>query len=308
MKTVLSALLASQFCVWSAFAQQPCKSTVVGDLHIARFQSKMYGEWFKVRVWLPPGYNDAENAKRKYPTLYLLDGQTAFDECTAFHGEHELQVDEAVTKLIDEHAIPPMIVVGVDSTHHRDYQYSPYPSSVTDPAAPEPIGKQLPRFFADEVIPFVSARYRVSDEAAHTGIGGASLGGAAALYLALRRPDLFGLALLQSPTLLLGNGQFLRDTTSLARGPDRVAIGVGTAELDFPDIEQWLAPRRLTRAEAESGMVTMAQALASNLKGAYINHPKVLLVIEPNANHSTVFWARRMPQAIRFLFEDSGSK
>lgn len=308
MKTVLSALLASQFCVWSAFAQQPCKSTVVGDLHIARFQSKMYGEWFKVRVWLPPGYNDAENAKRKYATLYLLDGQTAFDECTAFHGEHELQVDEAVTKLIDEHAIPPMIVVGVDSTHHRDYQYSPYPSSVTDPAAPEPIGKQLPRFFADEVIPFVSARHRVSDEAAHTGIGGASLGGAAALYLALRRPDLFGLALLQSPTLLLGNGQFLRDTTSLARGPDRVAIGVGTAELDFPDIEQWLAPRRLTRAEAESGMVTMAQALASNLKGAYINHPRVLLVIDPNANHSTVFWARRMPQAIRFLFEDSGSK
>ena len=37
-----------------------------------------------MRVWLPPGYNDPDNAKRKYPTLYLLDGQTAFDECTAF--------------------------------------------------------------------------------------------------------------------------------------------------------------------------------------------------------------------------------
>jgi enterochelin esterase-like enzyme len=308
MKTLLCVLLAGQFCAWSAFAQQPCKSTVVGDLHIARFQSRMYGESFKVRVWLPPGYNDSDNAKRKYPTLYLLDGQTAFDECTAFHGEHELQVDEAVTKLIGEHAIPPMIVVGVDSTRHRDSQYSPYPSSVTDPEAPEPIGQQLPHFFADEVIPFVSTRYRVSDEAAHTGIGGVSLGGAAALYLALRRPDLFGLALLQSPTLLLGNGQFLRDTTSLARGPDRVAIGVGTAELDFPNIEEWLAPRRLTRAEVESGMVTMAQALASNLKGAYINHPKVMLVIDPNANHSSVFWAHRMPDAIKFLFEDSGSK
>lgn len=308
MRTCLAALLASQFCILTVLAQESCKPTVVGDLQIVRFQSKMYGEWFKVRVWLPPGYKDTENAKRKYPTLYLLDGQTAFDECTAFHGEHELQIDEAVTKLIGEHAIPPMIVVGVDSTRHRDYQYSPYASSVTDPGAPEPIGKQLPRFFADEVIPFVSARYRVSDEAAHTGIGGVSLGGAAALYLALRRPDLFGLALLQSPTLLLGNGQFLRDTTSLVRGPDRVAIGVGTAELDFPDIEQWLAPRRLTKTEAESGMVAMTQALASNLKGAYINHPKVLLVIDPNANHSSVFWARRMPEAIKFLFEDSGDK
>lgn len=300
---VAAQLLAVSF----AFAQQPCKSTVVGDLRIARLQSKMYGESFGVRVWLPPGYRDAENAKRKYPTLYMLDGQTLFDECTAFHGEHELQVDETVTKLIGEHAIPPMIVVGVDSTHHRDYQYSPYPSSVTDPAAPAPIGKQLPRFFADEVIPFVAARYRVSDDAAHTGIGGVSLGGAAALYLALNRPDLFGLALLQSPTLLLGNGQFLRDTTSLARGPDRVAIGVGTSEMNFPNIEEWLAPRRLKRTEAESGIVAMTEALAANLKGTYINHPKVLLVVEPNANHGSVFWAHRMPEAIKFLFEDSGS-
>jgi hypothetical protein len=145
MRTCLAALLASQFCV-CAFAQRPCKSTVVGDLHIARFQSKMYGETFKVRVWLPPGYNDTDNAKREYPTLYLLDRQTAFDECTAFHGEHELQIDEAVTKLIGEHAISPMIVVGVDSTRHRDYQYSPYPSSVTDPAAPEPIESNFRAF------------------------------------------------------------------------------------------------------------------------------------------------------------------
>ena len=302
----LLTLLGTLLLAWNVvLAQQPCKSTVVGDLHITHLRSKMYGETFGVRVWLPPAYGDADNAKRKYPTLYMLDGQTLFDECTAFRGEHELQVDETVTKLIGAHAIPPMIVVGVDSTHHRDYEYSPYRSSVTDPAAPEPIGKRLPRFFADEVIPFVSARYRVTDDAAHTGIGGVSLGGAAALYVGLNRPDLFGLVLLQSPTLLLGNGQFLRDTSLLARGPDRVAISVGTTELDFPDIEQWLAPRRLKRSEVDSGMVAMAQALASNLKSAYINRPKVLLVIEPNANHSSASWARRMPEAIKFLFEGS---
>lgn len=141
----------------------------------------------------------------------------------------------------------------------------------------------------------------MSDDAAHTG-------GAAALYLALNRPDLFGLALLQSPSLLLGNGQFLRDTSSLVRDPDRVAIGVGTSEMNFPNIQEWLAPRRLKRTEAESGIVAMTEALAANLKGAYINHPKVLLVVEPNANHSSVFWARRMPEAIKFLFEDSSDQ
>ncbi len=142
MKIIPFAFVLS--AVSMAFAEQPCKSTVVGDLHIEHFQSKMYGTSMTVRVWLPPGYADASNEKQKYPTLYMLDGQNAFDECTAFHGEHELQIDEAVTKLIGERKIQPMIVVGVDSTHRRDYEYAPYSSPVTDPRAPEPIGKRLP--------------------------------------------------------------------------------------------------------------------------------------------------------------------
>lgn len=66
------------------------------------------------------------NATRKYPTLYFLDGQNAFDECPAFHGEHELRIDESLTRLIAENKVPPMIVVGIDSTHDRDYEYEPY--------------------------------------------------------------------------------------------------------------------------------------------------------------------------------------
>jgi len=140
---------------------------------------------------------------KKCPTLYILDGQNAFDECTAFHGEHELQVDETVTKLISARKIPPIVVVGIDSSTERSHEYSPYRDPISAPRAPEPMGKQLPSFLADEVLPFISSRYRVSDEPAHTGIGGASL--AASFYVALNRPDLFRLALIESPNLLLGN-------------------------------------------------------------------------------------------------------
>jgi len=295
------------FVVSAGFAQQPCKSTVVGDLHIEHLESKTYGTSITVRVWLPPGYGDATNDKHRYPTLYLLDGQTAFDECTAFKGEHELQIDETVTRLIGEHKIPPIIVVGIDSTQHRSYEYSPYKDTIADAGAPEPIGKRLPAFFTDELIPFVAARYHVSNDAARTGIGGTSLGGAAALYVSLNRPDLFGLALLQSPTLMLGNGQLLRDTTSLARAPDRVAIGVGNTELNFPKITEWLGPMRLTEKDAEAGIAKMTETLASNLRAAYLKRPEVMLVVEPNANHSSVYWAHRMPEAISFLYGDSGT-
>jgi enterochelin esterase-like enzyme len=47
----------------------------------------------------------------------MLDGQNAFDQCTTFKGEQELKIGETVTRLIAEHVIAPMIVVGVDSTH-----------------------------------------------------------------------------------------------------------------------------------------------------------------------------------------------
>jgi len=306
MKIIPLLALAAQLAISDlCLAQQPCKSTVVGDLHIEHFVSKIYGRPITVRIWLPPGYDDSANAQHKYPTLYLLDGQGAFDECTAFKGEHEGQVDETVTRLIGEHKIPPIIVVGIDSTEHRAYEYSPYKDTITDARAPEPIGKQLPSFIADEVIPFVSSRYRVSDSAAQTGIGGASLGGSAALYVSLTRSDLFGLALIQSPNLLLGNGQLLRDTAMVARAPDRIVIGVGTTELNFPGIDGYLASLRLTRAEAEAGGGRMNRTLASNLQAAFMKHSQVKLVVEPGANHSSESWARRFPDAISFLYGDA---
>ena len=121
MKGLLVFSLAAQLSVVvAAMAQVPCKSTVVGDLHIEHFQSKIFDRMITVRVWLPAGYGDVTEAATKYPTLYMLDGQNAFDQCTAFKGEQELQIDEAVTRLIAEHAIAPMIVVGIDSAVRRD--------------------------------------------------------------------------------------------------------------------------------------------------------------------------------------------
>jgi enterochelin esterase-like enzyme len=295
---IAAQLAISGFC----FAQQPCESTVVGDLRVEHFDSKMYGRQMTVRVWLPPGYSDPANAPRKYLVLYLLDGQTLFDECTAFKGEHELQVDETVTRLIGQHKIPPIVVVGVDSTDRRSYEYSPYKDTITDARSPEPIGKQLPSFFADEVLPLVSSHYRVSGSAAQTGIGGTSLGGSAALYISLTRPDLFGLALIESPNLGLGNGQLLRDTQMLARAPDRITIGVGSTELNLPGIESYLSSLRLTRAEVEAGGVSMNETLASNLKAAFIKKPDVALVVQQGANHSSESWSHRIPDAIAFLY------
>jgi hypothetical protein len=85
--------------------------------------------------------------------------------------------------------------------------------------------------------------------------------------VALDRPDVFRLALIESPNLLLGNGQLLRDTISIARAPDRIAIGIGSTEVNFPNIEQHLGPLGLNERDTDPGYVRMVETLASNLKG-----------------------------------------
>jgi hypothetical protein len=78
MKCLFVLSLATQLSVVvAAMAQAPCKSTVVGELHIEHFQSKIFDRMISVRVWLPAGYDDVTEATAKYPTLYMLDGQNA---------------------------------------------------------------------------------------------------------------------------------------------------------------------------------------------------------------------------------------
>lgn len=283
-------------------AQVKCSPTVSGDLRIESLQSVTYGDTRTMRIWLPVGYDSAENAQERYPVLYMFDGQTLFDACTAFKGEQELEVDETLTRLIQNNTVPPMIVVGMDSGSRRTHEYRPYRDTVADPTAPEPVGKELPAFVVNEVMSHVSARYRVTADPTQTGIGGTSLGAIAALYVLLNRSDRFGIGLLESPSVPLGNGQMLRDTAFLARGPERVSIGVGSTELAVPQGEKFAAQLRIPLAVANAGFAKMVEALAGNIRAAYLNRPEVTLVVEPNANHTSASWARRLPQAVTVLY------
>ena len=131
----IAPFLCLGLAAFTSFGQTPCKSTLMGELRVAGMKSDIYGASITIRIWLPADY--ARNPDRRYPTLYMLDGQTLFDECTAFSGEHELRLDETVAGLVADGKIPPPIIVGIDSTSHRDYEYAPYNNPVTDADKPE---------------------------------------------------------------------------------------------------------------------------------------------------------------------------
>src|ERR1035438_884449 len=83
-----------------------------GDLRLHEFHSRIFQNTRFLRVWLPPGYDDPANRNRRYPALYLNDGQNLFEAAISFTGV-EWQVDETSDRLIREGVIPPLILRGL---------------------------------------------------------------------------------------------------------------------------------------------------------------------------------------------------
>src|SRR5258708_22830835 len=79
---------------------QHASCTATGDLEIVPFESAVFPTPRSLRILLPHGYRLRRNRNRRYPVLYLNDGQDLFDVCTALFRPEEWRVDETVGALI----------------------------------------------------------------------------------------------------------------------------------------------------------------------------------------------------------------
>jgi enterochelin esterase-like enzyme len=105
MKKCLLIVLISSITV-IAQAQIPVR--VSGTIKVIASFASNYVPARTIAVWLPEDYDST----RKYPVLYMHDGQNLFDSTVNWNHE-EWKVDETVTKLIREKRIKPCIVVGI---------------------------------------------------------------------------------------------------------------------------------------------------------------------------------------------------
>jgi len=240
---------------------------------------------------LPTGYSASANSSTRYPVLYIFDGQDLFDRCTTRPGQDEWHVDETLTNLIAKGAVQPLIVVGIDNAGpgRRGDEYSRYGAMVDAP-------QKLSAFMTRELLPLIDGRYRTISDRTHRGVGGSSLGSIAALSLLLDQPDTFGLGLLESTSLQVGNGRVLQDTSALVQGPARISIGVGTTEVPPSDAAAHGFP------DFDTAFVAMSRTLADNMKKSLMNHPEVKLTVEPGGQHQDTYWGERFGPAVTFLY------
>jgi len=257
-----------------------------GELRLHEFHSRIFRNTRMLRVWLPPGYNQTQNEGRRYPVFYLNDGQNLFDPATAYIGV-DWQADEAAARLIRENKIPPLIIVGIDNAQKdRPREYLPYRSF--HPPILRPQGKRYPDFLLNEVMPFVYQRYRIARGPENTALGGSSLGAIISLYTAMDRPGAFAGLLLESPSLSISNRQLLRSSRAFRKWPARVFVAIGTREVGSEDRNQQA--------------IENVRELEYTLRRAGLKEDRLLVKIDEGATHSEKVWARRFPEALRFLF------
>lgn len=154
-----------------------------------------------VDVWLPPGY-DSNDGKR-FPVLYMHDGQNLFDSTHAFDGIC-WSADAAVMRLSAGGKIPEMIIVGVWNTFYRFTEYMPnrpfrllsadVQSALEDEYEGEPQGDNYLKFLVSELKPYIDKHYRTLPGRAHTLVMGSSMGGLISAYALCEFPEVFGKA------------------------------------------------------------------------------------------------------------------
>ncbi|WP_306051108.1 alpha/beta hydrolase, partial [Allomuricauda sp. MMSF_3340] len=192
------------------------KKKEVNKLSIATKQiinSAVLNEERTIIISLPKDY-DTSNSQ--YPVLYLTDGMQ-----NIWHVVGTLEV------LTRTGSVPPMIVVGIESTNRmRDFTLT---RSEKNPKSGE--GKKFLAFIEKELIPHIDSNYRTND---YRALEGHSLGGLFTLSSFMKKPNLFDSYIVMSPSLWWNDeeltqeaGQFFKTHSDLSNS---LFFGIGTYE------------------------------------------------------------------------------
>ena len=236
-------------------------------------------------VWLPPGYEEGVKAGKKFPVLYMFDGQNIFQKHAGVPDEWKM--DETATELIKAGKIAPLVIVGIPNAGAaRMREYMP----VHAMADVEPAADLCVAWVADEVVPRVRSLFAVESGPSGVGIGGSSLGAVIALEAVNRHPEMFGVALLESPALRAGNPDAWSGWLKQIRNwPKKAFVGVGSRELAKQEDG---SPDNKAYVEAAKNLQSLIRS------GGGVAE----IVVTPGAVHNEGAWAKRLPAALEFLF------
>lgn len=276
-RAIFATIVFLAACPAEAATDQPLKLLAetrypMGDANLYAFASEKAGREFQVMISVPGGH-DAPRTDRKFPVIYVVDGQWSFRPLAQIAGS--LHYDRNWVE---------SIVVGItwkgdvdDAERLRLQDLTP---TAVEDSPGTGRGDRYLDFLQYELIPYIEANFSASD---HRILAGSSLGGLITGYCLFTRPELFRHYIATSPAAWWDDGLLLK------------------AIRDF-DGERLASPTRLylSRGEVEYSN-DGADQMAAAIKTRELPNLEVQFDIIAGAGHGSLN-AESYTRALQFLF------
>ncbi len=221
---------------------------------------------------------DYDTSNRRYPVLYLQDGQNLFDDNAPF-GSWEVDKKLAV---LSEIGMGNVIVIAIDhAKEERINEFSPAVHNLNKGAAE---GKRYVRFLAETLKPFIDQNFRTIPDSHNTGIGGSSMGALISIYAGILYPNIYSKLMIFSPSLWMTPEISFNKLNKFSSFHTKIYVYAGGKESEnmINNIKRFEG-RVKERAPQDSQV---------NFK----------ISIDPDGVHSERHWGREFPKAIDWLF------
>ncbi len=254
--------------------------TLAGTTPSTFINSAAMGETRRYRVITPRGYD--QHPGRRYPVLYLHDGQNVF-EPGAFG---DWLADETASRMTRLGQMREVIMVGADNG----------PNRLSDYAAPDSGGWSNGRyltFMRDELKPIIDGQYRTLAGPEDTGILGSSMGGQASLWFGWDAPGTYRrLGVFSGAWNVFTTGFYDRVRNQPRRDVLRIYLDSGDSGTS-QDLF-W------TTVNLRDNLMNPARAAGSG--GAYTLERDLRYNYGPGQIHNEGAWSQRLPRSLEFMF------
>jgi predicted alpha/beta superfamily hydrolase len=267
----------NQVLSWKDLLQN---STAAANVRIVsnNFLMPQFNRTRRIWIYLPPQYADTT---KRFPVMYMHDGQNVFDKATSFSGEWE--VDETLNKLANT-GDKGCIVVGIDNGGaDRMGELTPWKNARYGGGD----GRKYAKFMVETLKPYIDAHFRTKADRLNTAVGGSSLGGLESMFVAAEYQNVFSKALIFSPSFWFNDSCFTHVRLREKQFAMRYYFMAGTTE----DVD----------------MVAQIQQMVSILRGIGYTDDAFKIVTKTDGQHSEWFWAREFGDGYKWLFKETAT-
>jgi enterochelin esterase family protein len=250
--------------IWMPFYKPPQEieyraSIPRGRIDTLTLKSRLLQREHTIFIYLPPQYNTSR--RKHFPTIYVTDGG---EYITLAH------MPTVLDNVIADKRIQPVVGVFIDPrTDIHNSQTSKRMQDYT-------LSDSFVSFVVEEVRKHLLKKYRLSIQARHTAIMGASLGGLISTYAAFSRPDVFGLAAAQSPSYWWKNDTLIALVDS--------------------------SPRKNVKFYVDTGTMRDAQEKASKMVGVMLSKGYQVHYEEHPEGHNWINWRSRISHILEYFW------